>query len=387
MRVIVLSLVWAAFLAAAEKRVRPLFQDPRAVIVHEWGTFTSIAGADGTAVEWLPQEGPTDLPCFVARNRFNVKGSLSGTVRMETPVLYFYATRETTVNVNVRFRQGVITEWFPPAVITPGSGSILPGSESTIAWRNVKISPGAAEEFPVEQGASHYYAARRTGAAPLRSGSQNEKFLFYRGVGRFALPIAATIDDDGKVAVRSPRGQPVGDIILFDNHRGRIVYEVRRALGGQVIVDSAVADQEPALELETMLLANGLYPEEASAMIETWRDSWFEEGTRLFYIVPRPAIDTILPLEIDPAPDSVARAFVGRMELVTPATKKEIKDALLSNHLVTLGSYGRFLQEIGRRIVTESVPGERALLERRLQDASSDRVTPQGDEPRCTPAS
>ena len=74
------------------------------------------------------------------------------------------------------------------------------------------------------------------------------------------------------------------------------------------------------------------------------------------------------------------------MELVTPATKKEVKDALLSNHLVTLGSYGRFLQAIGRRIVTESVPGERALLERRLRDASSDRVTPQGDEPRCTTA-
>ena len=95
MRVIVLSLVWAAFLAAAEKGVRPLFQDPRAVIVHEWGTFTSIAGADGTAVEWLPQAGPADLPCFVARHRFNVKGSLSGTVRMETPVVYFYAAGET----------------------------------------------------------------------------------------------------------------------------------------------------------------------------------------------------------------------------------------------------------------------------------------------------
>ncbi len=164
-----------------------------------------------------------DLPCFVARNRFNVKGSLSGTVRMETPVLYFYAAGETTVNVNVRFRQGAITEWFPPAVITSGNGSIVPGSESTIAWRNVKISPGAAEDFPVEHGASHYYAARRTGAAPLQSGSHKERFLFYRGVGRFALPITATVDADGKVAVKNPRGHTIGDIILFDNHRGRIV--------------------------------------------------------------------------------------------------------------------------------------------------------------------
>ena len=54
--------------------------------LHEWGTFTSIAGADGMAVEWLPQAGPTDLPCFVERNRCNGKFS-PATVRMETPVL------------------------------------------------------------------------------------------------------------------------------------------------------------------------------------------------------------------------------------------------------------------------------------------------------------
>ena len=127
-----------------------------------------------------------------------------------------------------------------------------------------------------------------------------------------------------------------------------------------------------------MLLANGLYPEEASAMIETWRDSWFEEGTRLFYIVPRPAIETILPLEINPTPTGVARVFVGRMEVVTPTAMNEIKEALLANQLATVRRYGRFLQAIGRRIVTESAPGDRALLERRLQDASSNWVTPQG---------
>ena len=178
-----------ALLAAAASVTAPAWTtagDPDTLTVHEWGTFTSIAGADGTAVEWLPQAGPTDLPCFVQRNRFNGKISLSGTVRMETPVLYFYASRETTVNVRVRFRQGVITEWFPRAAVTTGDVRALPGSESTIAWRNVTVTPGVAEDFPVEQSASHYYAARRTDAAPLQSGSAREKFLFYRGVGRFA---------------------------------------------------------------------------------------------------------------------------------------------------------------------------------------------------------
>jgi hypothetical protein len=321
--------------------------------------------------------GPTDLPCFVERSRFNPKGALAGTVRMETPVLYFYTARETTVNVKVRFREGVITEWFPPAAIMPGSSPLLQGSESTIAWLNVKVSPGVVEDFPVEHGGSHYYAARRTHAAPLQSGSEREKFLFYRGVGRFALPIAAIVAVDGKVAVSHPRGQPVGDVILFDNHHGRILYEVRRVVNGQATVDPAVVDSVPTLELERMLLANGLYPDEATAMIESWRDSWFEEGTRLFYIVPRPAIDTVLPLEISPAPAAVARAFVGRMELVTPATRNEIAAALLANDRVTLRTYGRFLEAIGRRIVSESPAGDRALLERRLQDASSKWLTPQ----------
>jgi hypothetical protein len=65
------------------------------------------------------------------------------------------------------------------------------------------------------------------------------------------------------------------------------------------------------------------------------------------------------------------------MELVTPTTEKEIKDALVANHAATLRSYGRFLQAIGRRIVTESAPGDRALLERRLQDATSTSMSPQ----------
>ena len=64
------------------------------LVVHEWGTFTSVAGEDGRAVEWLPLSGPSDLPCFVERFRLDIKGSLRGKVRMETPVLYFYASHD-----------------------------------------------------------------------------------------------------------------------------------------------------------------------------------------------------------------------------------------------------------------------------------------------------
>ncbi|HKP10993.1 MAG TPA: hypothetical protein VJZ91_02745, partial [Blastocatellia bacterium] len=37
----------------------------RGLTVHEWGTFTAIAGRDGRPVEWRPLVGPSDLPSFV----------------------------------------------------------------------------------------------------------------------------------------------------------------------------------------------------------------------------------------------------------------------------------------------------------------------------------
>src|SRR5712692_9030165 len=83
---------------------------------HEWGTFTSIAGEKGQAVEWSPLTGSTDLPEFVEHFRnAGFKLGLRGTVRMETPVLYFYNSREEIVYVNVGFVKGGITEWYPQA--------------------------------------------------------------------------------------------------------------------------------------------------------------------------------------------------------------------------------------------------------------------------------
>jgi hypothetical protein len=346
------------------------------LVVHEWGTFTSIAGPDGRAVEWLPQTGPTDLPCFVERNRFNVKVGLSGTVRMETPVLYFYAPRETVVNVGVQFNSGVITEWFPRARVTPPVAPAVTSSQK-IVWRNVKIVPGGAEDFLLESGSSHYYAARRTAAAPLSIDSQREKFLFYRGVGRFIPSVAATVDAAGNVSLAAAplASRPIGDFMLFSNDGGRIAYQVQHVTANAVAVDPKVVGQEPTSELARLLLDHGLYPDEAAAMLDTWRDSWFEAGTRLIYIVPRAEIDAILPLQIVPTPSDIARVFVGRMELVTPAIEKTVTAALLENDVATLRTYGRFLQAIGARIVAKSAAADRGALERLLRDAYSGWVS------------
>ena len=72
----------------------------------------------------------------------------------------------------------------------------------------------------------------------------------------------------------------------------------------------------------------GFIAREAAAMVETWRDSWFEEGTRLFYLLPQSTVDAILPIEIDPKPAKITRVFVGRMEVVTPEMESEVAAAI-----------------------------------------------------------
>ena len=343
-----------------------------ALTVHEWGTFTSIAGADGGAVQWLPQAGPTDLPCFVKHSPYVVKAGLMGTVRMETPVLYFYAPRDVTVSVKVGFRQGRITEWFPDAIVGNyiQNGS---GYDGAIAWPEINVLPGLSAAFPTESGPSHYYKARNTDASSIQSAGQTEKFLFYRGVGQFAPPIAASVQADGETAVWTPGGTPIGDVIMFENRRGAIAYEVHSVAGARATLERPSPEDTastPQRELVRILVGHGLYQKEAEAMVDTWSDSWFEEGARLLYIAPRPAVDAIVPLTITPAPSAVERVFVGRMELVTPVTRRDVRLALATNDRATLYKYGRFLQPIGDRVLAEVSPLDRALMSERLQAAA-----------------
>jgi hypothetical protein len=99
-------------------------------------------------------------------------------------------------------------------------------------------------------------------------------------------------------------------------------------------------------DVESMLIAQGLYQDEAQAMFETWQDSWFEEGSRLLYIVPRQFVNEVLPLSINPAPAQTVRVFVGRLELITPTTQSAVEQALVTHDRVTLARYGRFLYPI-----------------------------------------
>jgi len=336
--------------------------DPAGLTVHEWGTFTSIAGPDGQAVEWRPLSGPSDLPCFVSvQNTNNIKAEIVGgvpgmkaTVRMETPVLYFYSSRDVTVRARVDFPQGAVTEWYPRAKVPIGQVlSPLARTRGSIEWSDVRVLPGANANFPIDSSKSHYYAARETDAAPLRVGTQQEKFLFYRGLAGFPLLVRATVARDGSVAVTQTGDRAIDTLVLFERRGSRFGYRVVRAGGRDVAIERpALTGSIESLhrELRGMLTEQGLYPREAAAMVETWRDSWFEDGARLFYLLPQSAVDALLPLQIEPKPESVARVFVGRLEIVTPEIETEVAQAIRARDPIALRKYGRFLEPISQMV-------------------------------------
>ena len=111
-----------------------------AFTVHEWGTFTSRHGADGVAQRWNPLSETTDLPRFVYQNQRIPKQFIEGNVRMETPVLYFYADARTTVSVDVDFPSGTMSEWYPRVKRT----------RDGLRWPKVTILPGAALRVTVQ---------------------------------------------------------------------------------------------------------------------------------------------------------------------------------------------------------------------------------------------
>src|SRR5687768_1399175 len=75
------------------------------LVAHEWGTFTSVQGADGIQLEWNPFV-PAELPKFVygqphRRVGGPLKSELIARQRMETPVIYFYSETPRSLDVTV----------------------------------------------------------------------------------------------------------------------------------------------------------------------------------------------------------------------------------------------------------------------------------------------
>jgi hypothetical protein len=351
------------------------------LVVHEWGTFTSVTTKEGYGISWRPLRVESDLPSFIYsvdkgeswRNGFqyHTKSARAVHVRMETPVLYFYTQAQTEVKVKVGF-PGMITEWYPQAK----------GGEGGIDWGTLKITPGLRVELPHDAKQNHYYPARETDAAilevPGKGRAEHEKFLFYRGVGDFGLPVNLKLDGDKVILTNSSKNQ-LAKAILFENRAGQIGFSVLDLNRPQTTVDRPVPGSQVeklTQELKGILIAEGLYEKEAEAMLNTWRDSWFEEGLRLFFIIPRADTDRILPLTIEPQPAAVVRVLVGRSEVITPEMEQHMSAQLLklkdpSPKVQTqarneINRYGRFIESILGQISDHSADPQVQSAARKL---------------------
>jgi len=73
------------------------------------------------------------------------------------------------------------------------------------------------------------------------------------------------------------------------------------------------------------LIADGLYTDEADAMLKTWELAYFKSpGLRLFYLLPQQWTDAVLPLQCSLLA-KVSRTMVGRIEVVTPKQRSLLK--------------------------------------------------------------
>jgi hypothetical protein len=367
------ALAAGTLFVARARGPRRMQQEPR-LTAHEWGTMTTVAGEDGKAITWQPLLAHSDLPGFVygmgghltvgGRDSFAVKRFLGGTVRMETPVIYLYSDVETTASVKVEFPQGNITEWYPGSTGSMGF--------SGLDWQNLRVTPQGPADLPFDDKMkdSRYYAARATDSNLLRvagrTGEEVEKFLFYRGVG--SCPLPATIKTEAnEVRVRIKNAEKGARVILFENRSGRTAYQIQDLVDGKALFDrntSGQAIDSLRQDLKSMLVSAGLYEKEAGAMLETWGDSWFEEGLRVFYLLPRSGTDSIIPITIKPAPVELVRVMVCRAELITPeleaAVRQEVAtaDDFAQVRAALLRKYGRFLEPILNRIKETSADSQ-----------------------------
>jgi hypothetical protein len=297
-------------------------------VVHEWGTFSTFSGSDGKPLKFYPDD--TDLPGFVYGRHRDVKGGRADVmVSLETPVLYFYTDRDRTVSVRADFPKGIMTDWYPQASRPP---------EQSIRWDDLKVSAADRPRLADERGTGRYFAARETDAAAVRTSGpdkrEEEKFLFYRGVGDFPMPFVVRALGNGEFAVKNTGKEAVPAYVLVGVKDRKVSFRVFRHLSPgaedrvELPAETSTAEKLGDAMAE-LLIGQGLYEKEARAMVKTWSRDWFrEDGTRVLYLVAEPVTSEFLPLTVEPKPDKVVRVLVGRHDVLTPEREREI-DALV----------------------------------------------------------
>jgi hypothetical protein len=348
-----------------------------ALEVHEWGTFTVLLSSDGRTTNWYqPYSDIAQLPPFTA-DLIRMKSAIGpAQVRMETPVIYFYPKEEMNVKVKVLFRDGKITERFPaamdeaanpysrlesePGVITSFTAfqnrlnEIIKQTHPAVTqWSGKLLAPIHSDAKLIPSVAGHkgenYGAAREvpdawifrsdltpTGNPPT---PQVEKFIFYRGAGQEVPPYRVTMVDEQTMTFSNFSHSASEFQVALRVRDGKASWKQMPSLPepkDQAERSATITLPEESISLEqadaelsavflTELVRRGLTQDEAKAMIKTWNHTWFTEpGQRVFTIVDRGWVDSVLPLAISPNPQKMERVFVARFEILSPGTEDKL---------------------------------------------------------------
>jgi hypothetical protein len=374
-------------------------------IVHEWGTFTSFSGSDGIALDFRPLVDE-DLPKFVMdrprqtalNQRREIayatgrgeKGLVISKQRMETPVTYFYSDQERLVDVMVEFPHGLLTEFFPPVrQFGPAykKDSREPLENSWLRWGKIRLLPQPKLDkegidpciwkVPPDQNDRYAYARETDSTTlqitdPTTFTTYHEKFLFYRGVGNFNLPVALKSSGGGRFVLTNSGKTPLHYAFLVQIDNGAVRFARYDQIGQSV--EMALPSESASLDAlsEAMvqaLVSDGLFDKEARAMVKTWKSSWFgEEGTRVLYSLPQAETDSLLPLHLQPQPRELVRVMVGRLETLTPEQEIRIEGlvsrlgaadpAVRDQTSAEIKKLGRFAEPALTRIATTSTDPE-----------------------------
>lgn len=86
--------------------------------------------------------------------------------------------------------------------------------------------------------------------------------------------------------------------------------------------------------------------------------------------MPKRDVDSVLPLAIAPQPQQIARVFVGRVEVLSPATKHSILEAVDRQDSASLQKFGRFLDVYAKLLNSRA----RAILNALASLAQAERL-------------
>ena len=389
-----------------------LSQIANAYDLHEWGTFTTVSGSDGGMLSGLDVE-EEQLPSFVYSHKgmrpiahhnlanpfpYGLMPSRDGrskgifvkkdaknmlvpaiifkgipramlknvTVKMETPVIYFYGDDTPKVKVKVGFNGGTISQWYPnrtagdiPNLITASEHKVSDEMKKRFAenelilhepinfslpykgfieW-DVDIIPkneaDPAYTFKSDENSSWIYP-RVPEANMIRVGDEYEDYLFYRGIGNFEMPATFSVDSSETLHVTNNSSEVIPFAFAFENVGGKFRYKTIGKIGTgsrasvseeDWIIPSEGESQQVAVfqEMRDGLLAQGLTISEANGMVKTWWKSYFEKsGLRVFWVVPQIDVERILPLTVTPKPENQVRVLVGRADVMRPKFEQRL---------------------------------------------------------------